>query len=199
MVLTREEREVLLRKEWEVSRSEIAAAIRETLRIKHQRRHTVQNLSKESVEVLMERATQGIRRSLLFQSSTSHELQRLEQQYLAAQAAQANAIMRSLVTDEEPVPNAIMQSPEPAEEPGQLHRPPTITINEDEGVMFNAEGEEGEGDDDDLPLTLEDEAEFAQGRGPHPRASEGGDIRSAALERQNEGQITAEAPHLTEV
>ena len=135
MVLTREERDSLLRREWEVSRADIASAIRETLKIKHQRRHTVQNLSKEPVEVLMERAAHGIRRSLLFQSSTSQELQRLEQQYVAAQKAR------------EAVSTTVPELP---------RRPQTITIHEDDGLLMNPDD-----DDDDVPLTLEDEADFA--------------------------------------
>jgi hypothetical protein len=174
MVLTREERDALLRKEWEVSRADIAAAIRQTLKIKHQRRHTVQNLNKESVDLLMERAANGLRRSLLFQSSTSQELQRLEQQYLAAQAAARESLSQEMLAEE-------------AKETVPQSRPQSITIHEDDG-MLHSDGEEG-GDEGDVPLTLEDEEEFVHPGGPFA---------------QVKGQVTGEsavpaASRLTEV
>jgi hypothetical protein len=85
MILTREMRDSMLRKEWDISRNDIAAAIRDTIRIKNQRRQTVQNLNKDKVEELLEGATKKIFRSLLFKSSTSHELDLLNQQYNAVQ------------------------------------------------------------------------------------------------------------------
>jgi hypothetical protein len=172
MVLTREERDAMLRKEWEISRSDIASAIRETLKIKHQRRHTVMNLSKEPVEVLMERAANGIRRSLLFQSSTSQELQRLEQQYLAAQAAAREAMTQEMLAEE-------------AKEAAA--RPSNITIHEDDAVL-PPDDEEDADDEGDVPLTLEDEEEFVHPKGP-----------SAQVKGQLTSESSSPASQLTEV
>jgi hypothetical protein len=88
MVLSREARDEMLRKEWDISRAEIAAAIRDTIKIKNQRRQTVQNLNKDKVEEMMENASKKIFRSLLFKSSTSQELQLLQQQYMAVEEEQ---------------------------------------------------------------------------------------------------------------
>jgi hypothetical protein len=88
MVLSREARDEMLRKEWDISRAEIAAAIRDTIRIKNQRRQTVQNLNKDKVEEMMENASKKIFRSLLFKSSTSQELQLLQKQYMAVEEEQ---------------------------------------------------------------------------------------------------------------
>jgi hypothetical protein len=75
----------MLRTEWDVSRAEIAAAIRETIKIKNQRRQTVQNLSKDKVEEMFENASKKIFRSLMFKSSTTQELDMLNRQYMAVQ------------------------------------------------------------------------------------------------------------------
>jgi hypothetical protein len=85
MVLSREIRDSMLRTEWDVSRAEIAAAIRETIKVKNQRRQTVQNLNKDKVEEIFEGASKKIFRSLLFKSSTTQELDLLNQQYNAVQ------------------------------------------------------------------------------------------------------------------
>jgi hypothetical protein len=85
MILSRELRDSMLRKEWDVSRAEIAAAIRDTIKIKNQRRQTVQNLNKDKVEELFEGASKKIFRSLMFKSSTTQELDMLNQQYMAVQ------------------------------------------------------------------------------------------------------------------
>lgn len=85
MILSRELRDNMLRNEWDVSRAEIASAIRDTIKIKNQRRQTVQNLNKDKVEELLEGASKKIFRSLMFKSSTTQELDLLNQQYMAVQ------------------------------------------------------------------------------------------------------------------
>ena len=85
MILSREIRDSMLRREWDVSRAEIAAAIRDTIKVKNQRRQTVQNLNKDKVEEMFEGASKKIFRSLMFKSSSTQELDMLNQQYNAVQ------------------------------------------------------------------------------------------------------------------
>ena len=70
----------MLRKEWDISQSQIAAAVRANIKIKNQRRTTVNNLSKSSrVEEAFENATRKVMKGLLLRNTTK-ELDKLEKQ-----------------------------------------------------------------------------------------------------------------------
>ena len=80
MILPREVRQAMLRKEWDVSQSAIAAAVRANIKIKNQRRTTVNNLSKSSrVEEALENASRKVMKGLLLKNTTK-ELDKLEKQ-----------------------------------------------------------------------------------------------------------------------
>lgn len=87
MVVPRMVREHILRREWDVSQHQIASAVRETIRVKHQRRQTVNNLGKDKMEEVLENTGRKLMRGLLLKESTSSALERLELQYKAAEAA----------------------------------------------------------------------------------------------------------------
>ena len=102
MVLPRDVRDYLLRNEWDVSRADIASAIRESIKVKHQRRCTVNNLGKDKMEEMMERTGKQIMRRLLLKSSTSSALNKLELQYQAAEQAKKQAqLERQMAEDGE--------------------------------------------------------------------------------------------------
>lgn len=80
MILPRDIRQAMLRKEWGVPQSQIASAVRTNIRVKNQRRTTVNNLSKSSrVEEAFENASRKVMRGLLMKN-TSKEFDKLEQQ-----------------------------------------------------------------------------------------------------------------------
>lgn len=82
MVLPRDIRQSMLKKEWEVPQSQIAAAVRNNIKIKNQRRTTVNNLGKATkMEEMMENAGKKVMRGLLFRKSTSKQLAELDEQY----------------------------------------------------------------------------------------------------------------------
>ena len=83
MVLTRHERENLL-STWGIEPPIVANAVRANHKVKNQRRQTVRNLSKTTIEENMERATRTIQKLLLLRKSTNREAKRLHKQSLLA-------------------------------------------------------------------------------------------------------------------
>lgn len=80
MILPRDIRQAMLRKEWGVTQSQIAAAVRNNIKVKNQRRTTVNNLSKSSkVEEAFENATRKVMKGLLLRNSNK-EFDKLEKQ-----------------------------------------------------------------------------------------------------------------------
>jgi hypothetical protein len=80
MVLPRDIRQSMLRKEWGVTQSQIAAAVRANIKVKNQRRTTVNNLSKGSkVEEALEKASRKVMKGFLMRNST-REFEKLEKQ-----------------------------------------------------------------------------------------------------------------------
>jgi hypothetical protein len=80
MVLPRDIRQSMLRKEWGVTQSQIAAAVRTNIKVKNQRRTTVNNLSKGSkVEEALEKASRKVMKGFLMRN-TNRELEKLEKQ-----------------------------------------------------------------------------------------------------------------------
>lgn len=78
MILPRDVRQGMLRKEWGVKQSEIASAVRNNIKVKNQRRTTVNNLSKSSkVEEAMENATRKVMKGLFLKKSTDKEVEKL--------------------------------------------------------------------------------------------------------------------------
>jgi hypothetical protein len=74
----------MLRREWNVTQSQIANAVRNNIKVKNQRRATVNNLGKAAkFEEMLERTQRTLKRGLLFQKSTTqqaHELSKRAQE-----------------------------------------------------------------------------------------------------------------------
>lgn len=86
MVLPRDMRQQMLRREWDVSQAQIASAVRNNIKVKNQRRATVNNLGKATrIEELMESASRKVKRGLLLQRSPSKMASILEEQHQKAQ------------------------------------------------------------------------------------------------------------------
>eukprot|EP00562_Extubocellulus_spinifer_P010901 CAMPEP_0178504628 /NCGR_PEP_ID=MMETSP0696-20121128/18694_1 /TAXON_ID=265572 /ORGANISM="Extubocellulus spinifer, Strain CCMP396" /LENGTH=364 /DNA_ID=CAMNT_0020133875 /DNA_START=140 /DNA_END=1234 /DNA_ORIENTATION=- len=75
MAMPRSVREEMLRKEWGVKQTDIAQAVRESLRIKNSRRRTVMNLESPMVKVeeKMEGVKKGLKRSLGLRKSFNRQ------------------------------------------------------------------------------------------------------------------------------
>lgn len=66
----------MLIEEWNVSRIEIAQAVRETFKVRNQRRRTLNNLTKaQKLDVFLESAQRKLKRTLLFQKRSSSQVQ----------------------------------------------------------------------------------------------------------------------------
>jgi len=78
MILPRDLRQRILRKEWDVTQTQIAAAVRNNIKVKNQRRTTVQNLGKSTkMEEAMENASKGLMAGLMGRS-TDRKVKKLE-------------------------------------------------------------------------------------------------------------------------
>lgn len=98
MVLTRDEREELLA-EWGAKESDIVSGKRALLKAKNQRRQTVRNLGKASVEEGIESATRKLKKLLSLKKSTKEEVESLQRQ--AKQALSAFSSRREEYTTQE--------------------------------------------------------------------------------------------------
>jgi predicted ribosome quality control (RQC) complex YloA/Tae2 family protein len=91
----------MLKKEWDVSQGQIAAAVRSNIKIKNQRRSTVNNLGKASkMEEMMENAGKKVLRGLMFKKGTSKELEDLEKQYEEAEKRRSQTKLELQMADE---------------------------------------------------------------------------------------------------
>lgn len=91
MILPRDVRQGMLRKEWGVSQSQIASAVRNNIKVKNQRRTTVNNLSKSSrMEEAFENATRKVMKGFLMKN-TSKELDKLQKDAKMAEEQRASA------------------------------------------------------------------------------------------------------------
>lgn len=76
MVLPRTVRQDMLREEWQVTQSQIAAAIRQNIKIKNQRRTTVNNLGKVTDKMEEKMESMG-KKFKLWRRSTGKETEKL--------------------------------------------------------------------------------------------------------------------------
>mmetsp|Transcript_21735 Transcript_21735/g.51003 ORF Transcript_21735/g.51003 Transcript_21735/m.51003 type:complete len:263 (+) Transcript_21735:311-1099(+) len=99
MILPRDLRQRMLRKEWDVTQSQIASAVRANIKAKNQRRTTVQNLGKSTkMEEAMENASKGV--SGLFGRSTDKKVKKLEEQARKAEQARKQRQLNGQMADE---------------------------------------------------------------------------------------------------
>ncbi|GKY94709.1 hypothetical protein MPSEU_000436400 [Mayamaea pseudoterrestris] len=78
MCLPRSVRQEMLRKDWDVTQTQIANAVRNNIKVKNQRRVTVSNLGKAAkFEEILERTQRSLKRGLFFQKSTTQQAEDL--------------------------------------------------------------------------------------------------------------------------
>jgi len=101
MVLPRDVRQQMLRKEWDVTQAQIASAVRSNIKAKNQRRATVNNLGKATrMEEMMESAGKKMMRGLLLKRSTTKEVEKLQEQVKEAEIARKQHSLEEQMADE---------------------------------------------------------------------------------------------------
>jgi phage shock protein A len=79
MVLPRKVRHDMLRRDWDVTQRQIADSVRTNVKVKNQRKATVNNLGKATkVEEAMESASRKLKRLITFQKPVSRQVKELE-------------------------------------------------------------------------------------------------------------------------
>ncbi|CAB9504362.1 expressed unknown protein [Seminavis robusta] len=101
MILPRSIRMEMLRKEWDVSRGQIAGAVRRGIRAKNQRRTTLGNLGKtEKVEEMIEGATKTLLKTLFLRKSTSKRAKELGEQIQKVNNQRAQIVLQHTMKGE---------------------------------------------------------------------------------------------------
>ena len=101
MVLPRKLRSEMLKKDWAITQRQIAEAVRRNVKIKNQRRTTVNNLGKASkMEQVMESLNRKVKRTLLFQKSVSKQVKELESKHNEAQRMRKQRMLEAQMADE---------------------------------------------------------------------------------------------------
>lgn len=101
MVLPRKIRQNILRREWDVTQKQIAESVRRNVRVKNQRKATVNNLGKASrAEELMESTGRKIKRMLTFKPSVSVQLKQLEAKVNEAQRRRSQFALDKIMASE---------------------------------------------------------------------------------------------------
>jgi hypothetical protein len=86
MVLPRKVRQDMLKRDWDVKQSDIASAVRMNIKIKNQRKATVNNLGKATkMELLFESAGRKLKRMMTLKKTTTEQVKDLEESMNAAQ------------------------------------------------------------------------------------------------------------------
>jgi hypothetical protein len=100
MVLPRDVRQQMLRTEWNVSQAQIASAVRNNIRIKNQRRSTVNNLGKaEKMEEFFESAGSKLKQGIMLRKSTTKQARELDVMFQNANRAREQARIESMTAE----------------------------------------------------------------------------------------------------
>ena len=201
MVLPRSLRIEMLRKEWGVSQSQIARAVRSGVRAKSQRRTTLGNLGKtERVEELIEGATKQLLKSLFLRKSTSKRAQELGDKIQSVKQQQKQLVLEHL-TEGEYSDSSYSQGPWAAEllpdesdpyqqsqdtifesdidESSSVRRHPSLEINLISRMRASS-GSDSSSRRDDAPK---------KPPRPEPSDSDVGDLSASTLGDENEGEL----------
>lgn len=123
MALPRRVRHDMLRMEWDVTQREIAGAVRRNVKVKTQRRTTVNNLGKATqVEEVLESLGRKVKRTLTFQRPISTQVKKLEARHNEAQRLRQQYVLELDMANEYDSPSSVEEEdsnfriPEVAEE-----------------------------------------------------------------------------------
>jgi hypothetical protein len=135
MILPRDVRQQMLRSEWNVSQAQIASAVRNNIRIKNQRRATVNNLGKaEKMEEFFESAGSKLKQGIMLKKSTTKQARELDVMFQNANRAREQARIESMTAEMED-DDDVCHIP-----PRQPQRRPSMSIVADEPSDEDAVG-----------------------------------------------------------
>lgn len=101
MVLPRKIRHNMLRREWDIHNKFIAESVRNNVRIKNQRKATVNNLGKATkAEEMIESATRKVKRMLTFKPPVSVQVKQLEAKVNEAQRRRSQMALEKIMASE---------------------------------------------------------------------------------------------------
>jgi hypothetical protein len=101
MVLPRKVRHDMLRREWDVTQKEIAESVRRNVKIKNQRKATVNNLGKATkMEEAMESLSRKLKRLITFQKPVSAQVKVLEAQLDQSQKRRSKLLLQMQMAQE---------------------------------------------------------------------------------------------------
>jgi len=101
MVLPRKVRQDMLRREWDVTQRDIAEAVRRNVKIKNQRKATVNNLNKATkLEEAMESASRKLKRLVFLQKPVSKQVEVLETKVKKAEKERAKLRLQIQMSQE---------------------------------------------------------------------------------------------------
>ena len=88
----------MLRQEWDITQREIAESVRRNVKIKNQRKATVNNLGKATkVEEVLESTGRKIRRMITFKPPISAQVKKLEEQVNEAQRRRSQLALQKIM------------------------------------------------------------------------------------------------------
>ena len=172
MVLTRHERENLL-KSWDIQPDVVASAIRSTIRVKKQRRQTVRNLRKATIEENVEKAKRALKKAFLLRRGTDEEFRKLQRQAFVA----ADLLTRVQV-------DTIREEGEPS---SSSPRPAVIICEDDAVIAEKVFSDNDIGSDESVasPTISEDRDYIADGNGENIEIAQDERSRSSGLTQSN--------------
>lgn len=101
LIMDRDDRQEMLVEDWNVTRVEIAHAVRENFKVKNQRRRSVHNSKKtQKMDLFLESARRKLKRTLLFQKKTSVRVEDMMQQATRAAAHMAEIMATNQLDNE---------------------------------------------------------------------------------------------------
>lgn len=131
MVIPRRLREDMLRYEWNASRKDITESIRRNVRVKNQRRTTINNLGKATkFEEVMESVSRKLKRFVRGQKAVHKQVRAMEEKIDATNRRRSKLIYleRNMSQDVEesapsPIPSPV---PSPAPSPAPIEKPSLV-------------------------------------------------------------------------
>lgn len=102
MVLPRKVRQDMLRREWDVTQRQIAESVRQNVKVKNQRKATVNNLNKATrMEEAMESLSRKLKRLVTFQKTVSAQVRALEAQMDESQRRRSKLLLQMQMGQED--------------------------------------------------------------------------------------------------
>lgn len=203
MILPRDVRQSMLRKEWDVTQNQIAAAVRANIKAKNQRRATINNLGKATkMEELLESAQRKVKRGLFFQKPVSQQVEQLQEQMSMIAVARAQEELDEMMQgeyslDEEEEGGEDVDATEDCESDS----PPAAAASSSSAAASNVSRAAAAATSAAAPtprqaIKIEEESDEEEGEGD-PR-NQGNPNEAKTMERSDDNVVVSKPPPTTE-